>query len=219
MCQAPFYVEDGCCTACGIPEGAAPDHFTFGEDGQCYVRRQPCTQQETGRMLQAMWGAELDCIRYRGHDSDVFQRLGAIGKPHLCDFPPAEGIAVVLRNHVTFTSVERSSVDVEEVVGDFRSFWMKGPMHWMHGPHRPLWGTMWFEFDWSRNRRHRVHVCHADRGKSRILMSHSPRETTGSRAVSDVLNRWLTQSTCFGQQQWYTAEEWRRGMCGSPAPW
>ena len=38
-------------------------------------------------MLQAMWGAELDRIRYRGRDSDVFQRLGAMGKPHLCDSP------------------------------------------------------------------------------------------------------------------------------------
>jgi len=83
----PFYVEDGCCTACGIPESAAPEHFTYDESGQCYVRKQPCTLQKTDRMLQAMWGAELDCIRYRGHGSDVFQRLGPMGKPHLCDFP------------------------------------------------------------------------------------------------------------------------------------
>jgi len=186
-----------------------------------------------------MWGAEFDCIRYRGHDSDVFERLGAIGKPHLCDFPPAEGIAVVLRNHVAFASVDRSSVVLEEVVEDFRSFWMmqgnlkrntlkekygitlkEERMHTMRGPHRPFfYGTMWFEFAWSEREHHRVYVRHVDRGKSRILMSHSPRETTGSRAVSDTLSRWLTQSSRFGQQQWYTAEEWRQGVGGSPAPW
>src|SRR5215468_9131677 len=174
----PFYVEDGCCTACGIPGGEAPDHFTFDEDGQCYVRKQPCTQQETDRMLKAMWGAELDCIRYRGRESDVFQRLGAMGKPHLCDFPPAEGISVVLRNHVAFVNIDGGSVVLEEAVEDFRSFWMQGEMHTMRGPHRPfLRGTMWFEFAWYKNRYHRVHLRHVDKGKSRGLMSHSPRET------------------------------------------
>lgn len=227
--SGPFYVEDGCCTACGIPESEAPDHFTYDEDGQCYVRKQPCTQQETDRMLRAMWGAELDCIRYRGRESDVFQRLGAIGKPYLCDFPPAEGIPVVLRNHVAFVSADGSSVVLEEAVGDFRSFWMQEEVvegfrlpvpHTMRGPHRSfLYGTMWFEFAWNEREYHRVWVRHVDRGKSRILMSHSPQEKIGSRGASNTLSQWLTQSGRFGQQQWYTAEEWRQGMGGSPMPW
>jgi ferredoxin len=230
----PFYVRDGCCTACGITENEAPDHFTYDEHGQCYVRKQPCTQQETDQMVQAMWGAEFDCIRYRGRDPDVFQRLGAMGKPHLCDVPPAEGIAVVLKNHVAFVSVDGGSVVLEEVVGDFQSFWvmqenllkrtygiaLQERMHTMRGPHRSfLWGTMWFEIARYKNRYHRVHVRHLDEGKSRILMSHSQRETIGSRGVSNTLRQWLTQSSRFGNQQWYTAEEWRQGVSGTATPW
>jgi hypothetical protein len=66
---------------------------------------------------------------------------------------------------------------------------------------------------------HRVHVRHVDEGKSRILMSHSPQETIGSRGVSNTLRQWLTQSSRFGHQQWYTAEEWRQGVGGSATPW
>src|SRR5215831_15022357 len=63
----PFYVEDGCCIACGIPEGVAPDLFTF-EASHCYVKKQPCTGAEINRMFQAIWSAEVQCIRYRGND-------------------------------------------------------------------------------------------------------------------------------------------------------
>jgi hypothetical protein len=45
----PFYVEDGCCTLCGVPGVTAPSLFGgFGPDGsvlegieQCWVKRQP----------------------------------------------------------------------------------------------------------------------------------------------------------------------------------
>jgi ferredoxin len=92
---SPFYVKESCCSACGIAERVAPDLFTFAEDGHCYVRKQPCTQQEADRMFDAMSCQEFDCIRYRGRDSYVLQRLDAMGNSALCDFPAAEGIAVV----------------------------------------------------------------------------------------------------------------------------
>jgi ferredoxin len=199
-----FYVVDGCCIACAIPQGEAPDHFAFDQDGHCYIKKQPCTQTEIDRMLQAMWSAELDCIRYCGRDSNVFQRLGAMGKPHLCDFPPAEGIAIVLRNHVAFVKVDGGPAVLEEAVEDFRSFWMKTERRTMRGPRRPLLGgRMWFELAWYKNRYHRIHVQRIGKGKSRILVSHAPKEP--SRGISSILSSWLTQSKRYGQQQWYTA--------------
>ncbi len=34
-----FYVEDGCCTSCGMPTTEAPELFAYAPDGHCYVRQ------------------------------------------------------------------------------------------------------------------------------------------------------------------------------------
>ena len=39
----PFYVEDGCCTACGVPEAMAPKLFAWDGNSHCFVKRQPVT--------------------------------------------------------------------------------------------------------------------------------------------------------------------------------
>lgn len=222
-----FYVEDGCCTACGIPEAEAPDHFTFDDDHHCYVKRQPSTPQETDRVLQAISAVELNCIRYRGSDPAIFVRLGAMGEPALCDFPPAEGVPVILRNHVAFVSIDRRPVAIDQIVADFRSFWMQGRTQEFHGlqrrlrgPRRGLWRReAWFEIAWHEDRYHRISLSHIDQDRSRVLMFHSPRETITSRGISSTLEEWLVQSSCFGEQQWFTAEEWARRIGGSPTPW
>jgi hypothetical protein len=70
-----FYVEDGCCLACGVPEVEAPGLFARDGDGQCYVTRQPQGGQELRRMLSVLRVQELQCIRYRGQDDDVVAHL------------------------------------------------------------------------------------------------------------------------------------------------
>jgi hypothetical protein len=225
-----FYVEDGCCTACGIPEGEAPDHFTFADDGQCYVKRQPCTTAETNRMLNAMWASEMKCIRYRGSDPAIFARLGAMGEPDLCDFPPSDGIPIVLRNHVAFGSIDQRPVGIEEAVADFRSYWMNdcapnfpnfpALRHKFRGPRRKLLRRlMWFEISWYEDRYHRISIVNVYHDSSRIVMFHSPTETAASRGLSSALSRWLAQSKRFGDQRWYSAEEWNAGIAGAPTPW
>jgi hypothetical protein len=70
----PFYVEHGCCTLCGVPESEAPD--LFGSDAsQCYVKRQPSTPDELGRMMEALRVQELGCIRYAGADSKILETI------------------------------------------------------------------------------------------------------------------------------------------------
>lgn len=215
-----FYVEDGCCTACGIPEAEAPDHFTFDDANHCYVKKQPCTEAETDRMLEAMYVAELSCIRYRGRDPAIFARLGAMGEPDLCDFPPAGGIPVVLRNHVAFASIDGRPATLEQAVADFRSYWMQERTRNFWGPRHGLFSRMtWFEFSWYESRYHRVYVSHADPDRSRVVMFHSPKATVASHGISSTLNAWLAQSGRFGEQQWYSAQEWAQQIGGSPTPW
>ncbi len=80
----PFYVADACCLSCGVPFAVAPDHFAWAEAGdpspdQCYVRRQPETAAEVGRMIEVLRQQELGCIRYRGSDAAVLETLGRLG--------------------------------------------------------------------------------------------------------------------------------------------
>jgi 4Fe-4S single cluster domain of Ferredoxin I len=86
-----FYVEDNCCTMCGVPFAAAPE--LFGEEGgqQCFVKRQPVSTEEFNQMFEAIRGAELSCIRYRGRDPQFIQRLVQLGEyGQVFDHPPAQ---------------------------------------------------------------------------------------------------------------------------------
>ncbi len=102
--SGPFYVENGCCLSCGIPEGIAPEIFTWAPDqSHCFVSRQPETEDETDRTLRALLSAEVECIRYRGYDIDVRRRIAEFGSGHCCD-EPLPGVRPVLRDRVAFRS-------------------------------------------------------------------------------------------------------------------
>jgi hypothetical protein len=86
----PFYVEDQCCTACGIPEHIAPE--LFAEDPRsvhCFVRKQPGTAEEIDKVVEVMHSQDLDCVRYGGDDPAMLRRLDAENRARLCDRPSA----------------------------------------------------------------------------------------------------------------------------------
>ena len=90
----PFYVEDGCCISCGVWEDVAPDLLAWLPDSEvphCYVARQPETDAEFGRMMEAMQIGEVDCIRVHGCKPDWADRLRQAGLEHHID--PPEGPA------------------------------------------------------------------------------------------------------------------------------
>jgi len=82
-----FYVEDGCCLACGVPEDLAPDLFASDGAHHCYVQRQPRTPEEVGRMVEVFVCQDLECIRYAGTDSVVRRSLRKRGAAVACDYP------------------------------------------------------------------------------------------------------------------------------------
>lgn len=63
----PVYVVDGCCLSCGVWELNAPEHFAWSDDPvpQCYVSRQPESDEEVENVARAMRFQEFDCIRVR----------------------------------------------------------------------------------------------------------------------------------------------------------
>jgi hypothetical protein len=84
-----FYVEDGCCTMCEVPFAEAPNLFGTCQDPNgyphCYVKRQPETLAELEQMVSAIRCAELECIRYRGRDKVILDRLVQVGQRGICD--------------------------------------------------------------------------------------------------------------------------------------
>jgi hypothetical protein len=89
-----FYVVDGCCTMCEIPFSEAPDLFGRFQEPEgcqhCYVQQQPERPAEVDAMIRAIQCAELLCIRYRGTDKVILDRLETAGESGICDaLPPA----------------------------------------------------------------------------------------------------------------------------------
>ncbi|WP_428503194.1 ferredoxin [Roseateles sp.] len=80
-----FYVEDGCCTSCGMPTTEAPDLFEYDPDGHCYVRKQPTATDEVDRMILAFEVQDIGCIRYKGTDRAIQIRLVESGEGEQCD--------------------------------------------------------------------------------------------------------------------------------------
>jgi len=78
----PFYVDDGCCISCGVWEDVARDMLAWIPEGSyshCYVARQPRTDEEFVRMMDAMHVGEVDCIRARNCRPDWESRLREAG--------------------------------------------------------------------------------------------------------------------------------------------
>lgn len=121
----PFYVEDGCCTLCGVPDVEAPELFGTTRDS-CFVRRQPETTGEVDRMLSAMITSEVSCIRYCGSDTDVIRRLAEQDEAGLSDTQPQAFIPPAKRDHVGLRAPTVSSA--RALADDFVAHLRKRPM-------------------------------------------------------------------------------------------
>jgi len=86
----PFYVENGCCLLCDLPRATAPDMFQYTAEGDhCYVYKQPETEEQLERMIDAMGGAELACIRCRSREPRLLGLLKQKQLEDQCDFRAA----------------------------------------------------------------------------------------------------------------------------------
>ena len=80
-----FYVENYCCTMCGIPQVVAPELIGGDADSgeHCYWKKQPKTADEFSKAVLVFEAQELGCHRYGGRDPEL-QRLIGIEN---CDHP------------------------------------------------------------------------------------------------------------------------------------
>ena len=219
----PFYVVDGCCTACNVPFVEAPGHFAYDGKKHCFVQRQPAGKDEFNRMLRAVWAAELQCIRYRGQDAEVLRRLGELGEPHLCDVPPPSSVGRVIRSYVTFdaASTDVDSMTLEEVAIGFQSYLRLLDRHWLAYEFTPIkveGAAAAFSLSWYEKTFHPLEFSTISLPIGRWLV-RQPIEKAGSRGVSRDLDDWLKSDPRFCKIRWYSEEQWSGSKNWQETPW
>jgi hypothetical protein len=216
--DGPFYVEDQCCTACGVPDDCAPGFFAW-EDLHCYVSRQPATAEELEQMLDALQSAELDCIRYRGDDVAILRRLTENGLGECCDLPPPQGASPIVRTHVAFRLSAVWRDPARALAADFRDHLRRQNVDRTYRSYRvkPTWRSSVVQFSWFRDF-HTVWFSRAEGRPERWLAHHGSERKLGGRAVSRVLHDWLSGSPRYADVRGFTADQWRAGEEGAERP-
>lgn len=209
----PFYVVDGCCTACGVPFVEAPNLFAYDNKNHCYVKRQPIAKAETNSILRAAWAAELACIRYSGDDPEMLRRFAEFGSPELCDVAPSENIRPAFRNHVTFDSSDPAfaSLTATHLATAFRDYLQSLKRDWLTFRFTPInqeGASASFDFAWFENNFHRVEFKTINLPDCRWLIRYSSNEKLGSRSVSNTVDDWLKSDDRFRSIRWYTEDAW-----------
>jgi len=88
--EGDFYVQSDACIACGAPESVAPDLIGHSElnNYHCYFKKQPQTENELDRAVDAVRVACCAGVRYGGTDENILKRLYELGAETECDQKP-----------------------------------------------------------------------------------------------------------------------------------
>lgn len=102
--QGDFYVENGVCITCGAPEAEAPDLIEHSkiEYGHCYFKKQPKTEDEIERAINAIAVSCISGLRYGGTDEKILRRLYEIGEGGQCDHKPIGNYKTLIFDNVNF---------------------------------------------------------------------------------------------------------------------
>lgn len=199
-----FYVEDGCCTACDLPQSEAPELFGMTSDPNyhCYVKRQPQSKPEHDQMLSAIACADLHCIHYRGNDPAIISRLSAMDEMDICDTNPPPGTELGLRIHVIFAT--NQTVELSVLASSFKTFvkTQRGEYSRISFPWIPSSSTT---VRYRRNDNRWRNVVFAN-FENRVHVSHDAYDDTG---VSWYIARWLATLDGLSDILWCTEDGWR----------
>ncbi len=213
-----FYVVNGCCTACGVPDVLAPALFAYDKDNHCFVKRQPQTSKELESALDVIVGQELGCIRYGGSDEDVLRRLAEVGESNQCDIEPPPGIVPTLRNHVTFdtTVAEVAAWSAETVLDRFRDHIVrpKSAIRFEATRIRKSSGGAVFSVSWVKGYSHEVVARRLDLPESKWLIRHSDHI-----GLSRELDDWLKGEASLCNIRWYSEIDWNITKRWRERPW
>jgi len=205
-----FYVETGCCITCGVPMGEAPEFFEMDDD-QCYIVKQPASQEERISLVDAIGTQEVGCIRYAGTDRKVMERMRDKGDIDCCDSPLALDL---IRTIVTFAALD----DLAGVVAGLCQTTEREIAEW---PYRKLAVDNFQDADVAILRLSwavdcvlalEIRALRADHFKLTCL-----RDQGVSHYASSVLHGLLSRTFSLTDIRWMTPFEWDNGL-GNPEP-
>ncbi len=200
----PFYVTDGCCTSCDVPFVEAPGMFAYDDQSHCFVKRQPKSPDDLTRMLRAVHGSEVECIRYRGREKDVLRRMAEGGMGNLSD-TAVPNIKPISRDHVTFDSViskDKLLLDMD-LATEFRRYLRGQESEYVKHkftPNRSDGEKTSFSYSWYEDNFHPVEFSFIGESERRWLVVTD---------VSLVIHDWLVAEDRFCDIRWYTEEHWK----------
>lgn len=206
--EGDFYVEDGCCTACGIPDEYAPGLMSYAEDGHCYFSKQPENNSELYKAIKAVWASEVQCLRYGGEDRAILRRLAEADAGETCDrIDLIADAAPVIRNHVTFAGEHIQRVN--DIANAFYAY-LKDTSEWnkqlVLSAIKDDGGALNFSYSWYDNECYPIwfeaagtgwHIFHARNG-----------ESAASRSISIRIDEWLRLDSQFDDIRWFTESAW-----------
>lgn len=182
--EGDFYVESQCCLLCGVPEDIVPEVFQTGENN-CFVKRQPCSQNEIDRTIRAMWSSEVTCVRYRGNDAALLDRLAKAGMAGQADRLSTSRSQTFLRNRVSFNIGAGTALPASAagIAGAFRADMRTSGKTALSG----LFDRRTSRIAWYRNRFHRVRF--SEESDARFI-AHL-RSRTALQGLAWILDDWL----------------------------
>jgi hypothetical protein len=84
--KGDFYVENGICLCCMIPEIEAAELMGFDHEAMhCYFKQQPLTPAELEHAIAAVAASDIQGLRYAGSDEYILSRLVDLGAADCCD--------------------------------------------------------------------------------------------------------------------------------------
>ena len=220
--EGDFYVEHGCCTACDVPMQSAPTLFAYDETSHCFVKRQPSTRAECDMMFEAIRGAELQCIRYRGNDNDWYRRLVSSGDLDVCDHPPNDPVQPEIRSVVECNTEYESldaladaferflkSTEMEHFHFDFKRTESKGNLLHSHR-YSVTAGSYHHEGSFED-----IAISLLDNKNVRIVHQHDI-----ALGPTAIIAKWIASDHRMHSPRWFTRDrETRPDVTGFDHPW
>lgn len=209
-----FYVEDGCCITCLVPEFYAPSLMGFDEnESHCFVAKQPTNQNEVYQIIKATWAAEVQCIRYAGQNPQIISRLAEAGVADVCDQKQLiQNINLLLRNHATFEYPEIQSE--LEVAHQFREYILRQTTEYLHYKASKITSDklgVTFAFSWYENNYYSVWFNRIRSNKWHVFHSFDY-EKIGSTSISLTIDEWLRNNIKIADIKWFTNTAWNKSI-------
>ena len=221
--DGPFYVEHGCCAGCGVPHDEASKLFDWEAD-HCFVSRQPQSDVELDRMMFAMWAADMECVRYRGTNFEIINRISEMGLLKCCDNAQDEAAIPVVRNRVHFeTTSANTGITASLIAKSFKKYFTKAKSFFefvtligasnsegFYGKSCRITeaneNAACVEFSWVQGSRHKVRIV-SGLAANRWVIQLSPFSDHTARGAARVIDEWLRGHLCATSIQWWVEDE------------